>query len=130
MEYLHMQKTMPTDAVGVQVKLTAIDPNCNTQNIGTATSDLSGNFGISWTPPVEGTYRIIATFEGTESYGSSEATTYIVVGAAQASPVPVSPSVVPGPEAGPSTDVYIIAAVAAVIIVAVAVAAIFLRKRK
>ncbi len=125
MEYLHMQKPKPTDAVGVQVKLTAVGSNGNTQDIGIATSDSNGNYGIMWTPAVEGQYKIVATFEGTASYGGSDATTYLGVGSAAAA----SPSVAPGPEATPSTDVYIIAA-AAVIIVVVAAAAVFLRKRK
>ncbi len=150
MEYLYMQRPMPTDAKGVQVVLTAIDPNGNTQNIGTATTDISGSFGFMWTPPVEGPYQIKATFMGTESYSSSYAMTYLGVGPKPASPEPtataaptatpvaptstpaptVSPSVAPEPEAAPSTDMYIIAAAAAVIIVVVAVAAVFLRKRK
>jgi hypothetical protein len=145
MEYLYMQQPKPTDAKGVQVKLTAIDPNGNTEDIGTATTDTNGNYGIMWTPPVEGQYKIIATFAGTNSYGGSEATAYLGVGSAAASPAPTatptptaaptvtpvptaSPSPAPQPEAGPSTDMYIIAA--AVIIVVVAVAALALRKRK
>jgi outer membrane protein assembly factor BamB len=149
MEYLYEQKPMPTGAVGVQVKLTAIDPNGNYQDIGTATTDIGGSFGMTWTPPVEGQYHITATFEGTNSYFGSFATTYLAVGPAAAAPQPtgtaqptvaptsaptaaptatVSPSVVPEPEAAPSADMYIIAAAAAVIIVVVA--AVFLKKRK
>ena len=41
MEYLYEQQAMPTNAKGVEVTLTAIDPNGNT-HIGTATSDTSG----------------------------------------------------------------------------------------
>ncbi len=149
MEYLYQQKPMPTNAKGVQVKLTAIDPNGNTQDIGTATTDIGGSFGITWTPPVEGQYQITATFKATKSYGGSYATTYLAVGPAAAAPQPtttptaeptiaptstpaptVSPSVAPEPEAAPSTDMYIIAAAAAVIIVVVAAAAVILRKRK
>ncbi len=149
MEYLYEQKPMPTDAVGVQVKLTAIDPNGNYQDIGTATSDIGGSFGITWVPPVEGQYHITATFEGTNSYFGSFATTYLAVGPAAAAPSvqpttqptvapttapttapTASPSVAPPPEAAPSTDIYIIAAAAAVIIVVAAVAAVVLRKRK
>lgn len=149
MEYLHMQKTMPTNATGVSIKLTAIDPNGNTQDIGTVTSDLNGVFGTMWTPPVEGFYQIVATFEGSESYSSSVTSTYFSVGPAPATSAPavtstatptatptptpaptVSPSVVPEPEAAPSTDMYIVVAAAAVILVVVAVAAVFLRKRK
>ena len=140
MEYKYMQKVMPSDAKGVQVKLTAIDPNGNTQEIGTATSDMAGNFGFAWTPPVEGTYKVMATFEGSNSYGGSYATAYFVVSPAPAAPEPTaapatpeptaaptaaptaSPSVAPPPEAAPSTDIYIIVVAAA--------AAVFLKKRK
>ena len=148
MEYLHMQKPIPTNATGVTATLTAIDPNGNTQEIGNATSDMYGNFGMPWTPPVPGLYQIIANFAGTNSYGSSSASTYLTVGPAAATPAPTStptstptaptatptptasPSPAPQPEAGPSTDMYIIAAAAVVIIAVVAVAAVILRKRK
>jgi len=79
MEYMYMQQPMPTDAQGVTVKLTSIDPNGNFQDIGTVTTDSHGNFGKSWLPPVPGEYYVLAEFEGTASYGSSSATTYFVV---------------------------------------------------
>ncbi|MCX8150270.1 MAG: PQQ-binding-like beta-propeller repeat protein [Candidatus Bathyarchaeota archaeon] len=150
MEYLYMQRPRPTNVKGVEVVLTAIDPNGNFQNIGTVRTDESGNFGIMWVPPVEGTYKVTATFKGTNSYSSSYATTYFGVCPAAAAPQPtasptvaptapptvsptptVSPSVVPEPEApAPSMDVYIIAAAAVVIIAIVIVAVLVLRKRK
>ena len=150
MEYLHMQRPRPTNVKGVEVVLTAIDPNGNFQNIGTVTTDESGNFGIMWVPPVEGTYKVTATFKGTNSYSSSYATTYFGVCPATAAPQPtttttatptapptvapsptVSPSVVPEPEApSPAMDAYIIVAAAVVVIVIVVVAALVLRKRK
>jgi len=148
MEYLHMQKTIPANATGVPVKLTAIDPNGNTQDIGTVTSDVKGNFAFAWTPPVPGLYTVTAAFDGSKSYYSSDVETAFFVSEAPAAsptatptPAPVatstptpittvSPSPAPQPEAGPSTDMYIIAAAAAVIIVVVAVAALVLRKRK
>ena len=126
MEYLHMQRPMPTNVKGVDVTISVVTPNGNTVVLGSATSDIGGSYGFSWAPTVEGKYQITATFEGTPSYGSSYATTYVTVGSSQAS---ASPSVVPGPEAAPSTDIYIIAAAAVVIIVVVAVAALALRKR-
>jgi len=148
MEYVYMQQLKPTNATGVTVHLTALDPNGNTQEIGTVTSDASGMFKKMWTPPVPGEYTVIASFEGSESYYASYAETAIGVSAAPAAsptatatptptaaptvtPVPTaSPSPAPQPEAGPSTDMYIIAAAAAVIIAAVAAAAVFLRKHK
>jgi len=47
MEYLFMGQAMPEDCKGVPVKLSAYDPNGNYQDIGTTTSDTSGNFGFS-----------------------------------------------------------------------------------
>ena len=91
MEYLYMQKPIPEDAKGVKVKLTASDPNGNFQDIGEATTDLSGTFGKSWIPPVPGEYHITATFEGSESYGSSYATAYMVVDPAPSPAQPIEP---------------------------------------
>ncbi|PVX26660.1 MAG: hypothetical protein CW691_00745 [Candidatus Bathyarchaeum sp.] len=91
MEYLHMQKPMPDDAKGVTVMLTAIDPNGNYQEIGEVTTDLSGNFGKSWVPPVSGEYHVTATFEGSESYGSSFDTCYFVVDPAASASTPIEP---------------------------------------
>ena len=149
MEYLYQQRPKPTNATGVRVHLTAYDPNGNFQDIGTTTSTADGKYGITWTPPVSGTYYVTATFEGSNSYYSSEDSTYLAVGPAPATPAPAatptptpatpptatptataSPSPAPQPEAGPSTDMYIIAAAAVVVIVVVAVAAFALRKRK
>lgn len=84
MEYLYQQQQMPTGAVGVQVKLTAVETNGNTHEIGTVTSDASGLFKKMWTPPAEGDYTIIATFEGSNSYFGSCAETAIGVSAAAA----------------------------------------------
>ena len=151
MEYLHMQKPMPTNAIGISVKITAYDPNGNFQTIGTTMSDDSGTFGLAYTPELEGSYQIRATFEGTNSYGGSYATAYIVVGPATAAPVAtatptaaptatptatptVAPTVSPSPAPTPpgiglGTEYYI-AIAAAVIIIAVAAVAVVLRKRK
>jgi hypothetical protein len=150
MEYLHMQKPKPADATGVPVKVTAIDPSGKSIDIGTAVSDDGGSFGVTFTPTLEGKYQIKATFDGTDSYGSSYATTYLVVGAATPAPSatspPTSPSSTPPPTtASPSpiitaaptppgegipTETLIIAAVAVVIIAAAAAAAVILRRRR
>jgi hypothetical protein len=153
MEYMHMQKPMPENAKGVNVSLTALDPNGNLQVIGTATGDIAGNFGITWTPPVQGTYQIKATFKGTESYGGSYATTYLTVGpkvaaivvtpaptqpsqpsasptiAPTAAPASPSPSQAPQPTSAMPTTTYIAVGMAIVVIVAAA-AALVIRRRK
>jgi hypothetical protein len=88
MEYLHMQH--PIDGVdhkatltGVPVSLDAVDPNGNYIHIGdTTTEGYSGTFGYNWQPEIPGQYTITATFSGDDSYGSSFATTYTLVGIA------------------------------------------------
>ncbi|MFC1488173.1 PQQ-binding-like beta-propeller repeat protein, partial [Thermoproteota archaeon] len=97
MEYLHMQR--PIDGIwgtetitGVPVTLSALNEDGSYVDIGTVTTDgYSGTFGKSWTPTEEGTYKIIASFESDDSYGSSSATTWITVG----------PTTSPGPQGEP-----------------------------
>jgi len=91
MEYMFMEQAYPEDAKGVTVKLTAIDPNGNYQDIGEVTTDLSGTFGKSWVPPVPGEYYVTATFEGSASYGSSFATTYFTADPAPSAAQPIEP---------------------------------------
>ena len=92
MEYLHMNYERPNNATGVPVIIEVIDSNDNRYQIGEVTSDSSGSFGLSWKPTIAGKYQVIASFKGSNSYGSSEATTYFTaVDAAQAAePVPAS----------------------------------------
>jgi hypothetical protein len=79
MEYVHMQKPYPENMEGVEVVLTAIDPNGNLQEIGRVKSDSSGLYKKLFTPDIQGEYVITATFRGSESYGSSRATTAVGV---------------------------------------------------
>jgi len=149
MEYLHMQKQFPTNAIGVPVKLTAIAPDGSIVDIGIVNSDNGGSFAASFTPTMEGKYQITATFEGTKSYGSSYATTNVIIGTEQStiqtptttstpitSSTPIttlsptiSPSAVVGPTSDTTTTLYI-AIAAAIIIIAIVAAAFFLRKQK
>jgi hypothetical protein len=133
MEYLYQQQLKPTNATGVPVTLTAIDPNGNTQNIGTATSNALGNYAIAWTPPVPGLYTVTATFAGSNSYFSSQAGTAFEVSKAAAASVPTtSPSASPATSPGTtvtSNVVYLVAAAVAIIIVIIALAALLLRRR-
>jgi hypothetical protein len=79
MEYLYMQQVCPKDAEGVEVVLETLDPNNNFYEIGRVKTDSSGMYKLLWEPPVPGEYTIIATFEGSDSYGSSYAETAIGV---------------------------------------------------
>ena len=57
MDYLHMQNATllsnPPKPTGVSVTLTAIDPNGNTIDVGTTTTDYQGNYGFSFVPTNE-----------------------------------------------------------------------------
>jgi len=157
MGYVYQQQPCPNTATGVLVHLTAFDPNNNTEDLGYATTDLSGNYAIQWTPPVPGVYKITATFAGTNGYWPSNAETAISVSEAPhaqpsqttaptapatavvtptvpptiaPTPPPVSPSVAPSPPAA-QTPVALYAGIAAVVIIIVVVAAaLALRRRK
>jgi outer membrane protein assembly factor BamB len=91
MEYVYMQKPCPTDAEGVEVVISTLDPNGNTYELGRTTTSLSGTFGIAVEPPVPGTYKIIATFEGSDSYYGSYAETYLIVDEAPSAAAAMEP---------------------------------------
>jgi hypothetical protein len=124
MKYVYMQFARPTNATGVDVILSVLDPNGNTYDIGTATSDASGTFSFMWQPPVPGKYTVIAKFAGSESYWPSNAQTAFGMAeapAATAAPEPAAPL--------PPYETYTIGTGIA-IIAAVAIATILiLRKR-
>ncbi len=93
MSYVYMQQVRPSmeTFMGVDVHITGYDPNGNFQDYGITCTDMSGNFAFPFVPEIEGTYQIIATFEGTESYYRSVATTYLTVDPA-AEPFPDVPT--------------------------------------
>ena len=128
MEYMFHQRPKPANATGVPLSLDTIDPNGNYVHIGDTTSDMHGNYGLSYTPDVPGMYQIIATFKGSNSYGPSSATTYLTVGEAP-------PTSTPAPTSAPASvaDTYFVPAVAGIIVAIFVVGAILaillLRKR-
>jgi outer membrane protein assembly factor BamB len=124
MEYMFQQQIYPANAKGVNVTLTAIDPNNNYIPIGTTTSDASGHYGISWTPEVPGTYQIIATFAGSAAYGSSFSETYMTVG-----PAPEPPAEIPPEPPLPPFEMYTLYATIAIIIAIGIVGFLILRKK-
>ena len=123
MEYLHMQRPIGgiwenETITGVPVTLTAIGSDGSYIDLGTVTTEgYYGTYGLSWTPTEEGTYQIIASFEGDDSYGSSGASTYFTVGPAaaagpQGEPGPTGATGATGPqgETGPAAPVGAISA--------------------
>jgi len=91
MSYVYMQQVCPENFMGVTVHITALDPNNNYQDYGITVTDMNGNYALPFVPEVEGTYWITATFEGSESYWRSQATTYMTVDPA-AEPYPDVPT--------------------------------------
>jgi outer membrane protein assembly factor BamB len=140
MNYVYQQQARPEDLTGVQITIESYDPNGNYQNYGTTTTDSYGKFGLAFEPEVPGTYWIMATFEGTDSYYGSQSTTYLQVDPAPAPAAPIEPEQPTEPEEPIepeqpakeppliSTEVAIIAAVA--IAAVIGVAAYWLLRRK
>jgi hypothetical protein len=126
MEYVYMQKTKPTDATGVDVTISAIDPNGNYIILGMATSDTSGLYSFAWqTPDVPGKYTVTATFAGTNGYYGSYATTAVVVSEPEAT---ATPQATPAPSAA---DLYFVPAIAGLFVfIAVLGAVLILLQRK
>jgi hypothetical protein len=132
MEYIHKQ--LPIDGIwhnetitGVPVTLTAMDANGTAYDIGAVTTNgYYGTFGIEWIPPNTGTYQIIASFAGDDSYGSSGAATTISVGLA-----PTGSEATP--TAGPTVDMtplyYGLTIGVVAIIIAIAIATVLIIRR-
>ena len=122
MEYLYEQQAMPTNASGVEVTLDTLDPNGNFVHIGTTHSDISGMFSYMWEPEVPGKYTVIATFAGSAAYYSSYAET--AIGVDEAPPATAAPEY---PQ--PIDNTWTIVGVGIAMIIAVAIAAIWIKKK-
>ena len=118
MEYVYMQKPRPTDTVGVLITISVVDANGNYRNIGTTTSDTSGMFTFTWKPDIEGSYKVIATFAGSESYYPSNAETSFTVDPAATTPAPTQTATTS------ATDTYLLPGIIAIIIAIAVVGAI------
>ena len=128
MSYVYQQQPMPTNFTGVTVTLTAVDPNNNLINLGSATTDATGHFILAWqTPTVPGKYTVTATFAGTNGYYGSTDETGMVVQAPSATATPTSTA--PSGLASTSTVELGIAAVIIVIIIIGAVLAVLMMRK-
>jgi hypothetical protein len=133
MAYVYQQQPMPTNftgvpaSIGVPVSIDVVDSNGNYRNIGTATTDASGTYSLTWTPDISGNYTVIATFHGTNGYWPSYSETAFDVmqtPAATATPTPTPTSV---------ADMYFVPAIAGLFVLIIIVLALvilgMLRKR-
>jgi outer membrane protein assembly factor BamB len=92
MEHVYEQQAMPTNLTGVPVTISVLDSNGNYYDIGTAMSDASGTFSLTWTPQIDGNFTVYANFAGTQSYYPSSAETSFYASAAPAAtPSPPTP---------------------------------------
>jgi outer membrane protein assembly factor BamB len=126
MAYVYMQKGRPTNTTGVPVTLSVVDSNGNYREIGSATSDSSGMFTYTWTPDIQGSYTVIASFTGSESYWPSYAESSFAVS---------NPTQSPAPTATPTqsaADLYLLPGIVSIIVAIVvcfAITILVLRKR-
>jgi outer membrane protein assembly factor BamB len=124
MGYVYKQFPRPSDATGVQVTIDVIDANGNYRNIGTTVSDSSGMFSYTWSPDIEGTYTVIATFAGSKSYWPSHAqTTFVIEEATHSTPTEQPQLQLPPLEA------YIIGATIAIIAAVILIGILLLKKK-
>jgi hypothetical protein len=127
MEAVYEQQPMPTNVTGVPVTIAVTDSNHNCYDIGTAYTDASGTYSLTWTPIIPGNFTVTATFAGTQAYyrSSAEAHFYASAPAPTASPTPIT--------AVPPVGLYIAEAAIAIIVVIIVCVAVLamlmLRKR-
>jgi hypothetical protein len=128
MASVYEQQPAPTNVTGVTVTLTSVDPNGNTVPIGTTTTDSSGTYAYTWTPPITGSYTIIATFAGSGAYYGSCAEAHIYAG----NP-PATSSPAPTPVSQATTQSYVlgigIAVIVIIIVIGAVLAMLLLRKK-
>jgi outer membrane protein assembly factor BamB len=82
-----------------------------------ATTVSDGTFIQTWTPPSDGTYKIVARFEGTNDYKWSSAQAVVQVGSAGSSALDMN-----------TVLIYVVAAVV-IVLMAIAVAVLVLRRK-
>jgi len=128
MGYVYQQQPLPTNFAGVQVNIAVVDSNNNYYSIGNATTTSSGTYSLTWTPIVPGSYSVIATFEGTHAYWPSfDQTAFTVMKA---------PTATAAPTATPTSvaDLYFVPSIVGlfvlIIVVAIVLALLMLRKKK
>ena len=125
MQYLYLQYPKPTNATGVPVSLTYIDPNGNSYPVGSTVSDINGHYAYKFAPTLPGLYTVIATFGGSGSYYSSTAETSFTY-------APSTSNTTPTPTATSMADTYFlpmsIAIILAIVIIGAILAVLMLRK--
>ena len=76
MGFVYQQQAEPTNFTGVPVTINVLDSNGNSRTIGTATTDASGSYSLTWVPDIPGNYTVYANFLGTNGYYPSSSETH------------------------------------------------------
>jgi hypothetical protein len=127
MGYVYQQKPLPTTFTGVPVTIDVLDSNGNYRNIGTATTDATGSYSLTWTPDISGNFTVIATFQGTNGYwGSYTETAFNIMQAPAATATPT-------PTPASMADLYFlplsVGMILAIVVIGALLAVLILRKR-
>ena len=128
MGYVYQQQPVPTDFKGVPVTITVTDSNHNTYPIGTATTDTSGCFSLTWNPIISGNYTVYATFSGTNGYYGSCAESSFYVSPAAATPPPTATPVTGLASTG-TVELGIAAVIIVIVVIGAVIILLMLRKR-
>ncbi len=127
MGYVYQQKPLPTNFTGVPVTVDVLDSNGNYRNIGTATTDATGTFRLTWTPDIPGNYTVVATFQGTNGYWPSYAEDGFNVMQAP------SATTAPTPTPASAAELYFlplsVGMIVAIVVIGALLAVLILRKR-
>ena len=127
MEYVYQQQPAPTNTQGVPVTISVVDANNNFRTIGTTTSDASGTFSYTWTPDIPGTFELIASFAGSNSYYGSSATTHVYASSPSATHEPTATAVT---GLATSSDVmYVGVAIIIATIIAIAIVGLLILRK-
>jgi hypothetical protein len=126
MGYVYQQQAEPTNFTGVPVPISVLDSNGNHYVIGTARTDESGTYSLTWTPDIPGNFTVYANFAGTNGYWPSSAEAHFYAGTPPPTPAPTA-----SPPTGlASTGSLELGIVAVIIVIVIIGAAIMLMLRK
>jgi hypothetical protein len=119
MGYVYQQQAEPTNFTGVPVTISVLDSNGNHYVVGTAMTDQSGMFTLSYTPKIAGNFTVYANFAGTQGYWPSSSETSFVAG-----PAPTAAPPTATPVTGLASTAALEYGVVAIIIVIVIIGAV------
>ena len=127
MEAAYMQLPMPSNVTGVPVTISVLDSNGNYRTIGTTTTNALGDFGFKWTPDIPGNFTVYATFEGSQSFYGSSASTMIYASSPAATAAPTATPL--SGLASNTTVMYAVVAMIIVFIVGIAMVALLVTRK-